>query len=74
MSLITNREMAVKVRDNGNKLVNLLNEYGLDNRLIDDSWNLEKTFSSVIDWKYTNMQIEKRRYSSLVYLKRMISK
>ena len=74
MSLITNREMAVKVRDNGNKLVNLLNEYGLDNRLIDDSWNLEKTFSSVIDWKYTNMQIEKRRYSSLDYLKRMISK
>ena len=74
MSLITNREMAVKVRDNGNKLVNLLNEYGLTDRLIDETWNLEIIFEKPIDWGYTNKQIEERRQNSLDYLKRMIEK
>lgn len=74
MSLITNREMAVKVRDNGNKLVNLLNEYGLADRLIDESWSLDNIFAKPIDWIYTNKQIEERRQKSLDYLKRMIEK
>lgn len=74
MSLITNREMAVKVRDNGNKLVNLLNEYGLVDRLIDETWNLDSIFEKPIEWLYTNTQIEERRQSSMDYLKRMIKK
>lgn len=74
MSLITNREMAVKVRDNGNKLVNLLNEYGLADRLIDETWNLDSIFEKPVEWLYTNKQIEERRQSSMDYLKRMIKK
>lgn len=74
MSLITNREMAVKVRDNGNKLVNLLNEYGLADRLIDETWDLGSIFEKPIEWHYTNKQIEERRQSSMDYLKRMIKK
>ena len=73
MSIITNRELAVKVRDNGNKLVNLLDEYGLKDRLIDSEWNLNSLFSKSVDWSYTNEQIYQRRSASLDYLKNMIN-
>lgn len=44
MSIITGRELAVKLRDNANKLLNLLEEYGLEDRVLSSEWNLEEIF------------------------------
>lgn len=72
MSLITGREMAVKLRDNANKLFNLMTEYGITERKIDASWDLDSIFNHPVNWEYTNAQIEERRMTSLDYLKQMI--
>ena len=73
MSLITKREVAVKLRDNSNKLYNLMEEYGITNRKIEDNWDLTSIFDNRINWLYTNNQIENRRTSSLKFLKQVIS-
>ena len=72
LSLITGRDMAVRLRDNTNKLLNLMKEYGIDDRGIDDRWDLNAIFSKPVDWNYVNDQIDKRRAVSKDYLKRMI--
>ena len=80
MSIISGREMAVKARkgnantDNANKLLNLMEEYCIADRRIDDDWNLEGIFSKKVDWNATNQQIKERRAASMDYLKRMIEK
>ena len=74
MSIITGRELAVKIRDNGNKLMNLLTEYGLDKRVINDDWNLDSIFSKTQDNDFVVSEVERRRKVSLDYLKRMIEK
>lgn len=74
MSLITGREVAVKLRDNANKLYNLMEEYEIADRKIEDDWNLDAIFSKKIDWSVTNSQIEKRRQNSMDYLRQMIEK
>lgn len=74
MSIITGREMAVKLRDNANKLQNLMEEYEIADRIIGTDWNLNPIFSRPVDWTRTNEQIRVRRASSYDYLKRMISK
>lgn len=73
MSIITGREMAVKLRDNANKLLNLLEEYGIVDRKLEDDWNLNSIFSKGVNWEKTNQQIIERRASSLDFLKRMIA-
>ena len=73
MSIITEREMAVKLRDNANKLFNLMTEYEITDRCLDDNWNVESVFREKVDWIKTNEQIVKRRSASIDYLKRMIS-
>lgn len=72
LSLITGREMAVRLRDNTNKLLNLMKEYGIDDRGIDDQWDLNIIFNKRVDWNFVNDQIDKRRAASKDYLKRMI--
>ena len=72
LSIITGRDMAVRLRDNTNKLLNLMKEYGIDNRGIDDQWNLNIIFNKRVDWNFVNDQIDKRRAESKDYLKRMI--
>jgi len=74
MSIITGRNLAVKIRDNGNKLMNLLTEYGLDKRVINDDWNLDAIFSKTQDNDFVVSEVERRRKVSLDYLKRMIEK
>ena len=74
MSIITGREMAIKLRDNANKLYNLMEEYEITDRCLDDKWNIEGVFSKKVDWTRTNQQITKRRSISMEYLKRMIEK
>ena len=78
MSIITGREMAVKLRkgtsshDNANKLNNLMQEYKIIDRQIDDNMQLNEVFSHKVNWEATNQQIKERRASSMDYLKRMI--
>lgn len=73
MSIITGRELAVKIRDNGNKLMNLLSEYGLDGRVISDEWNLDAIFSQQQNNEYVRSEVERRRKESMNYLGRMIN-
>lgn len=74
MSIITGREMAVKIRGNANKLFNLLQEYEIDDRVFGESRDLNNTFAEKIDWNVVNEQIKTRRAISMDYLKRMIEK
>lgn len=73
MSIITGREMAVKLRDNANKLLNLMQEYEIVDHKIDDSMQLDEVFSRKVNWEATNRQIKERRAASMDYLKRMIA-
>lgn len=73
MSIITGREMAVKLRDNANKLYNLMLEYGITERKLDDSMLLDDLFSKKINWDVVNKQVLERRAASMDYLKRMIA-
>ena len=72
MSIITGRELAVKIRDNGNKLINLLSEYGLDGRVITDGWDLDGIFSKPQNNAFIASEVERRRGLSMDYLTRMI--
>ena len=72
MSIITGRELAVKLRDNGNKLLNLLQEYGLIDRVIDDSWNIETIFTRKQNNEFVVKEVTRRRAESMAYLKEMI--
>ena len=74
MSIITGREMAIKLRDNGNKLFNLMQEYEITNRIIDNEMKLDEAFNQKIDWNRINSLVKKYRVSSLEYIKRMIAK
>ena len=74
MSLISGTDMAVIIRDNANKLVNLMQEYAILDRMLDKEMNLEEVFATKINWDETHEQILKRRYSSMDYLHKMITK
>lgn len=73
MSLITGCDMAVIIRDNANKLVNLMEEYEITNRRLDKNHSLNEVFSKNVDWESTNKQITQRRKKSMEYLSKMIS-
>lgn len=72
MSIITGRSMVVKLRDNANKLLNLLEEYGLENRVVSEEWNLEAVQACPIDYNAVKSEIIRRRKQSLDYLRKMI--
>lgn len=74
MSIITGRELAVKLRDNSNKLLNLLKEYGLDNRVIDEEWDLDRLFAMKQDNEFVAREVRRRREESMTFLKQMIEK
>ena len=74
MSIITGREMAVKMRGNANKLYNLMQEYEIEDRVFGEDKSLDNVFSKKVDWDVVNAQVEERRTISMAYLKRMIAK
>lgn len=74
MSLITRTDMAVIIRDNANKLMNLMSEYEITNRRLDGHMQLDAVFSEKVDWERTMQQIIQRRGTSLTYLKSMIER
>lgn len=72
MSLISGRDMAVKLRDNANKLLNLLEEYGLQERVLTEEWNLDEVLDKPVDYETVNAELSRRRSESMAYLKRMV--
>lgn len=74
MSIITGREMAVKMRGNANKLFNLMQEYQIEERVFSENKSLDDVFAQRVDWNIVNEQVKNRRALSLDYLKRMIAK
>ena len=72
MSVITEREMAVKMRGNANKLLNLMEEYNIEEREFGNRHTLDDVFRNHVDWDMVNQQIIERRSSSMNYLKRMV--
>lgn len=74
MSLITSCDMAVIIRDNANKLLNLMDEYMILDRKLDENMKLDEVYKRKVNWKLTKKQIDERRSSSKDYLKRMIEK
>lgn len=74
MSIITGREMAVAIRGNANKLLNLVQEYKIDERIFGVNKELNNVFEQKVDWDIVNDQIKQRRDASMNYLKRMIAK
>lgn len=73
LSIITGREMAIKLRDNANKLFNLMTEYEITDRKVDNLNEIDTVFTNKINWESTKKIIEKRRAASLEYLKQMIN-
>lgn len=74
LSIITGREMAVRMRGNANKLYNLLQEYRITDRVFGENNSLDDVFSHNVDWTLVEEQIKSRRAASMDYLKRMIEK
>lgn len=74
MSIITAREMAIRMRGNANKLYNLLTEYNIEDRVFGEDRSLDAVFSKKVDWEIVSEQLRARRSSSMNYLKRMIAK
>lgn len=68
MSLITNRNFAVITRNNKNKLVNLLDEYGQVGRILSEEVTLDSLYEHPIDYTAVNEEMAKRRKESFQYL------
>lgn len=74
LSIITGREMAVMIRDNANKLQNLIKEYNIEDRVFDEIKTLEGVLEGMVNWDDVNQQLCQRRAESMDYLKQMIAK
>ena len=72
MSIITNSNFAVKTRDNGNKLINLLEEYGLTSRIIKDFDAISSVLSEGIVFSKVNEELNRRREDSMTFLDEML--
>lgn len=74
MSILTNTELAVRLRGNSNKLGYLLEEYLLTKRIISEDRGLNELFADKIDWNEVNAELLKKRKSSMKYLTDCLSK
>lgn len=72
MSIITNTEFVVRVRDNQNKLRNLLNEYNLTNRIWSEDNSIQSITNQKIDYQKVNISIDKNRKNAMNFLKGVI--
>lgn len=70
LSIVTNSIMSVKLKEtNKNKLMWLMEEYGLENRVLEDFSTLNELSKVNIDFDKVNVRIKERREYSLNYLK-----
>lgn len=68
MSLVCNAPMVVKLRGNQNKLGFLMQEYGVEDRVVDSFADIEKVAGRLIDYSKVNGIIKARREASLKFL------
>lgn len=69
LSIVTNSTLFVKLKStNRNKLLWLMKEYGLEERVLDNFSELEDISVKVIDFDKVNALVEKNREHSLKYL------
>lgn len=73
LSVISGRNFAVKLRDNANKLLNLLQEYNLEDRVITRKRDLKAILTEDVDRPYIHEEIRRRRAVSMAYLTDMIN-
>ncbi len=55
-------------------LLNLLEEYGLQDRVITDDWDLNAIFSRSQDNEFVAKEVVRRRQESMAYLREMVEK
>ncbi len=67
LSIIANTNFVAQTRGNSNKLLNLLEEYGLRERL-SEIGHMLSIARQPIDWQAVNQQITSRRTQSMAYL------
>lgn len=74
LSLITEAQFIAKSRESNHfKLLNLLKEYGADNRLIEEWGKMDEKFQSDIDYSKVNIEIERRRDKSMEALQGLLA-
>ncbi len=74
LSIVTNSAMFVKLKaTNRNKLLWLMKEYGLEDRVLDDFSELNTISNKHIDFNKVNVIVGEKRNNSLNYLKGALS-
>lgn len=69
LSIVSNAPMVVKLKENQNKLLWLLKEYDLQERIIKDYEQLEEVARAKVDFEKVNALVEEKRIQSKEYLK-----
>lgn len=73
LSIVSNASMLVKLKpENKNKLLWLMREYGLDDRVMDDFSQLHEISKKKIDFERVNASVAQKREASMNYLKEAI--
>ncbi len=73
LSIITNSTLFVKLKPtNTSKLLWLMKEYGLENRVLDDFSLLDKVSKENIDFDKVNTLVEEKRANSIEFLKKAL--
>lgn len=73
MSLITEANFAVLIRNSSNKILNLLDEYNLQNRIFKDYESCLQVLSHEIGYQEINKIMESNRSRSMMFLESIIS-
>lgn len=68
MSLICNSQFVAKLRNNANKLYDLLSRYGVADRIVNDFDEITGVFSKNIDYSIVNNLIEAHRNESAKFI------
>lgn len=72
LSIICNTPLAVKLRDNSNKLRYLLHEYGLENRIMENFKMLESVVTMPLNFAEVNRLLDEKRHESLNFIQNAI--
>lgn len=73
LSIVTNSNFAVIPRNNSNKLLNLLTEYGLTDRIVHARDSLPDILNNAIRFEAVNEELARRRAESMSFLEKCIS-
>ncbi len=73
ISIITNSPFAAFVRNNANKLVFLLEQHGISDRIIKDFSGLNEIYGKKIDYSAVNQKVEENREKARNFLKKALA-